>query len=148
MIPSLFEIWNIGIMEKETLKSVLHDQTNNSADRFRSVAFDLSALIEMMKHSNAWQKGELNTLILLKNPNEKIILTAIHEGTEIKSFQADDSITIQVLEGELSYRTHNEYVILAAGQFITVHDKIKYMLTASEDTVFLLTLLDKNLRIA
>jgi quercetin dioxygenase-like cupin family protein len=135
-------------MEIATLDSVLPVNTNNSAVRFISSAFDLSALIKIMKHSDTWSKGELNTLILLKSPNEKIILTAIHKGTEIKSFQADDSITIQVLEGELRYRTHNDSVILSNGQLMTIHDKIKYKLTASEDSVFLLTLLDENLRIA
>lgn len=135
-------------MEIETLNSVLPVSDKKMAGAFLSPAFDLPALIEMMKHSNAWAKGDLNTLILLKSPNEKIILTAIHKGTEIKSFQADDSITIQILEGELRYSTHNDSVILASGQLMTVHDKIKYMLTALEDTVFLLTLLDENLRIA
>lgn len=135
-------------MEIETLNSVLPVNEKNTAGTFLSSAFDLTALIKMMKHSDNWSKGELNTLILLKSPNEKIILTAIHKGTEIKSFQADDSITIQILEGELRYRTHNDSVILSNGQLMTIHDKIKYMLTASEDTVFLLTLLDENLRIA
>lgn len=135
-------------MEIETLNSVLPVNENNTAGTFLSSAFDLTALIKMMKHSDNWSKGELNTLILLKSPSEKIILTAIHKGTEIKSFQADDSITIQILEGELRYRTHNDSVILSNGQLMTINDKIKYMLTASEDTVFLLTLLDENLRIA
>jgi quercetin dioxygenase-like cupin family protein len=135
-------------MEIETLNSITHDKTNNSSGRFRSATFDLSALIEIMKHSNDWLKGELNTLILLKNPNEKIILTAVHKGTEIVSFQADDSVTIQIIEGELRYRTHNDSVILKSGQLLTIKEKIKYMLTASEESVFLLTLLDENLRIA
>jgi quercetin dioxygenase-like cupin family protein len=135
-------------MEIETLNSVQYINTNNSVGRFLPSAFDLPALIKMMKHSKTWLSGELNTLILLKSPNEKIILTAIHKGTEIKSFQADDSITIQIIEGELRYRTHNDSVSLSAGQLMTVRDKIKYMLTASEDTVFLLTLLDENLRVA
>jgi quercetin dioxygenase-like cupin family protein len=135
-------------MEIETLNSVLPVYEKRMGGAFLSSAFDLPALIQMMKHSDKWSKGELNTLILLKTPNEKIILTAVHKGTEIKSLQSDDSITIQILEGELRYRTHNDSVILSAGQLMTVHDKIKYMLTASEDTVFLLTLLDENLRIA
>ena len=135
-------------MEIESLNSVSSVYDKKMTGIFSSSDFDLPALIKMMKHSNAWSEGELNTLILLKSLNEKIILTAIHKGTEIKSFQVDDSITIQILEGELRYRTHNDSVILAAGQLMTVHDKIKYMLTASEDTVFLLTLLDENLRIS
>ncbi len=103
-------------------------------------AFDLPALIENMKLSHTWIKGELNATILLKRPDKKIVLTAIHEGTEIRSFQSNDSTTFQIIEGKLKFRTRKESVTLDKGQFLTLHDNIKYRLTSKEETVFLLTI--------
>ena len=115
------------------------------AGAFLSSAFDLPALIEMIKHSKSWTNGELDTLVLLKTPDEKVILAAVHEGTQITSFQANDSVTFQILEGKLRYSTHNDSVILQKGQIMTINEKIKYNLIAGEETVFLLTILNTNL---
>lgn len=135
-------------MEIETLNSELTVSGRKTIDTFSASAFDLPALIEMMKHSDAWSKGELNTLILVKNPDEKVLLTAIHKGTEINSFQEHDSVTFQILEGELRYNTHNDSVILGKGQLLTIREKIKYRLIAGDETVFLLTLLNDNLKLS
>ena len=135
-------------MEIETLNSELNFSGRKTINTFSSSAFDLPALIEMMKHSDTWSKGELNTLILVKNPDEKVLLTAIHKGTEINSFQEHDSVTFQILEGELRYSTHNDSVILVKGQLLTIREKIKYRLIAGDETVFLLTLLNDNLKLA
>src|SRR5664279_2723803 len=131
-------------MEIETLNSIIAVARENKAGTFLSSAFDLPALIENIKHSKSWADGELDTLVLLKNPDEKVVLTAVHEGTQITSFQANDSVTFQILEGKLRYTTHNDSVMLKTGQIMTINEKIKYKLIAGEETVFLLTILNTN----
>ena len=79
-------------------------------------------------------------MTLLKRPDKQIVLTALHEGTEINSFQENDSITFQIIEGRLVFYANKESVILEMGQMMTVQDKVKYSLTTWEDTVFLLTI--------
>ncbi|MCK9404690.1 MAG: hypothetical protein M0Q26_14955 [Chitinophagaceae bacterium] len=54
--------------------------------------FDLPTLIEKMKLEHFWAEGELNAMILLKSTDKQIVLTTLHEGTEIKSFQSNDLI--------------------------------------------------------
>jgi len=102
--------------------------------------FDLPSLIENMKDTRSWKKGELNTLILLNIPGRQIVLTALHEGTEIDSFQTCDSLTLQIVEGRILFRTSEEFQFLDEGQALTLFENIKYSFTASEDTVVLLTL--------
>jgi quercetin dioxygenase-like cupin family protein len=102
-------------------------------------AFNLPALIESMKMSLQWANKELNAMILLKGRNKQIILTSIHDGTEIESFQSKDSVTFHILEGKLKLSTIYDTVILTEGQLMTITNKIKYHLTTEEDTVFLLT---------
>ena len=79
-------------------------------------------------------------MILLESPGKQILLTTLHEGTEINFFQSNDSATFQVVEGKMEFRTRKESVNLNKGQLLTLHEKIKYSLTSTEDTVFLLTI--------
>ena len=102
--------------------------------------FDLPTLIENMKLSSAWAEGELNAMILFKRPEKQIVLTALHEGTKIDSFQANDSVTLQIIEGKLKFHTTKESVTLKRGQLLALHENIKYTLTSREETVFLLTI--------
>jgi hypothetical protein len=103
-------------------------------------SFDLPSLVKKMKQSHSWAKGELNAMILLNSRDKQLVLTALHEGTEIESFQANDSITFQIIEGKLSFHTRKESVTLDKGQLLTLHEKIRYRLTSREETVFLLTI--------
>jgi len=108
--------------------------------------FDLPTLIEKMKHSQSWAKGEVNAMILLKKPDKQIILTALHEGTEIQSFQSNDSITFQIIEGKVKLHTQKESVILDQGQLLTIHENTNYSLTTKEETVLLLTIANGTLQ--
>jgi hypothetical protein len=111
-----------------------------------SFTFDLPTLVEDIKKSHIWTKGELNSIILLNTPYKKIILTAVHKGTEIDSFQANDSITFQIIEGKLNFYTINESVIFEQGQSLTLNEKIKYRLLTLEETVYLLTISSGSLQ--
>jgi quercetin dioxygenase-like cupin family protein len=133
---------NYITMEKETIKAnpLLSKSTGSLNSLF--FTFDLPTLIENMKLSHSWEKGDLNAMVLLKSPEKQIVLTALHEGTEISSFQANDSITFQIIEGELKFQTRKESVTLSKGQLLTLHENIKYRLKSTEETVFLLTILN------
>ena len=104
------------------------------------LTFDLPTLIEKLKHNQSWAHGDLNAIILLKRPDKQIVLTALHKGTEISSFHSGDSITFQIIEGKLKFQSHRKSVILDKGHLLTLHEKMKYRLTSSEETVFLLTI--------
>ena len=108
-----------------------------------SYSYDLPVLIGNMKQSNSWARGELKNLILLNRPDKQILLTVLHERTEINSVQTNDSVTYHIIEGELLFSTMTESLILKEGQFLTLHEKVKYSLTTNAETVFLLTILNK-----
>jgi quercetin dioxygenase-like cupin family protein len=92
--------------------------------------FDLPALIENMKNSSTWAEGELNAMVLFKRPEKQIVLTALHEGTKIDSYQANDSVTFQIIEGKLKFHTTKESVTLRKGQLLALHENINYSLTS------------------
>jgi len=139
--------WDKGsYMEKETLIAKPPFPGNNRSHNASLLTFDLPALIEMMKNSHTWTKGELNAMILLKSPDKQIVLTALHEGTEINSFQSNDSVTFQIIEGKLKLHTRKESVTLDKGQLLTLHENIRYRLISGEETVFLLTIANGTLQ--
>jgi quercetin dioxygenase-like cupin family protein len=133
-------------METETLKvkSSLHKDKHSLKGSLRT--FDLPSLVEKMKQSHNWANGDLKAMILLKSRYRQIVLTALHEETEITSFQSNDSVTFQIIEGKLMFHSRKETVILDKGQLLTIHEKIKYSLKTNEETVFLLTIANSPLQ--
>ncbi|MBN2882196.1 MAG: hypothetical protein JXN10_01600 [Clostridia bacterium] len=115
-------------------------------DASSSLRQDLPSLIRNMKLSNAWTNGSLNSMILLKNSEKNVILVALHEGTEIISYQANDSITFQIIEGKMEFCTGKTSAAIGMGQVLTLNDKVKYRLTASEETVMLLSIAKNQAR--
>ena len=103
------------------------------------ITFDIPALVNIMKRSKAWETGELYTMVLFKSPEKQILLTVLHEGTEIISFQSKESVTFQIVEGRIKYSSRKGSEILYKDQVLTLNEKIKYSLTSIEETVFLLT---------
>lgn len=127
-------------MEIESLRTSLLRNKDDRSDKCKLLAFNLPSLISAMRQNNKWANGELNSLILLKSPRKHIILTAIHDGTEIESFQSDDSISFQVIEGKLRFHSRKDSVTLFKDQVMTLKEHIKYRLTTREETIFLLTI--------
>ena len=103
-------------MEIESLKSGSPISRDNRSLNSSSFSFDLPSLVESMKQSYSWSKGELSSMILLKNPEKQIILTSLHKGTEVESYQSKDSVTFEILEGKLKFRTKREEITLGKGE--------------------------------
>jgi quercetin dioxygenase-like cupin family protein len=132
---------SIDSLHARTLSSTKTGTQNSSL-----FSFDFPTSIRKMKESHGWAKGELKAMILLDSPGKQILLTAFHEGTEIDSFQSNESVTLQIIEGKLNFQTSKESTALGKGQFHTIYEHIKYSLTAWEDTVFLLTIASVTLK--
>jgi quercetin dioxygenase-like cupin family protein len=102
--------------------------------------FDIPILIDMMKNKPSWTKEGLTSMILLKSSTRQIVLTALDRGTEIHSFQSNDSVTFQIIKGDLILKTRKETLNVRKDQMISIQEKIKYSLSSKEETVFLLTI--------
>jgi len=132
-------------MGKETFKANYLVHKVNTSVHPSLLIFDLPTLVEKIKVNQSWANGELYSMILLKTPDKQIMLTALHDRTEIQSFQSNESITFQIIEGKLTFRTPKESVTLDEGQLLTLHENVKYSLTTEEETVFLLTIANSDL---
>ena len=84
----------------------------------------------------------------MKGPDEQIILAAMHEGTEIESFQSNASVSFQIIEGKLRFHILKDSVTIQKDQLMTLNEHIKYRLTTREETIFLLTISNGSTRAA
>ncbi|HLP72132.1 MAG TPA: hypothetical protein VK155_04455 [Bacteroidales bacterium] len=109
-----------------------------------SSAFDIPSIIEDLKQEKSWIDGELSSVILLNSPSVKVLLTILHSGTEVISYQANDSITFQIINGSLVLHIKEESVVLGKGELLTLTDNVKYSFDAVEETAFLMTLVSKE----
>ena len=123
-----------GEKENSRTKPFFHNEFDPTS------AFDIPAIIEDLRHGQNWISGEISTVLLLNNPSIKVLLTLIHEGTEVISYQANESITFQVLEGSLIIHIRNESIVLHEGELLTLDENIKYSFDTIDETAFLLTL--------
>jgi quercetin dioxygenase-like cupin family protein len=101
---------------------------------------DLGVMISHLKQEPSWEKGDLKSAVLLKSPSKKILLTVLHEGTVISSFQSDDSITFQVIEGMMNLRFKNESFTLNKGEVLIMKEKLKYEIDTLQDSALLMIL--------
>ena len=82
-------------------KDNLREKSSYRYEEGITSSFNIPAIIEDLKNDKTWLEGELNSVILLNSPTVKVLLTILHEGTEVISYQANDSITFQIVEGSL-----------------------------------------------
>ncbi|OFY24930.1 MAG: hypothetical protein A2W98_03895 [Bacteroidetes bacterium GWF2_33_38] len=127
-------------MEKEIFNAKIPFRKENSLLNESMLFYDLPNIIEKMKTENNCDDGELNSMILMKNREMKMILAELHENTIIKSFQSNSSTTFQILEGKLKFQARKKTLTLDKGQMLSLNEKIKYRLTISAETVLLLTI--------
>jgi quercetin dioxygenase-like cupin family protein len=120
--------------ENSRTKPFIHNEIDPTS------AFDLPAIIEDLRHGQNWMSGEISTVLLLNSPSIKVLLTLLHEGTEVISYQDNESIKFQVLEGSLIIHLRNESIVLHEGELLTLDENIKYSFDTIEETAFLLTL--------
>jgi quercetin dioxygenase-like cupin family protein len=101
---------------------------------------ELGVMINHLKQEPSWGKGDLKSAILLKSPSKKVLLTVLHAGTIISSFQSDDSITFQVIEGMMNLHFRNESFTLNKGEVLIMNEKLKYEIDTQEDSAFIMIL--------
>ena len=104
------------------------------------VEMDLSAFREQIKQEPAWKSNDRNAITIFKTNGMRIVLIALHAGAEMKTHTAAGIISVQVLEGQISFTTEQQIAALGAGHMLALHAGIPHSVLAREESVFLLTL--------
>lgn len=127
-------------MQKKSINTKTNPVEHIGSQRLFLLSFDLPKLVLKMKNEINVDEMDYNSLFLIDRPEKQIVLTALHEGTKINSFQSNDLISFQIIEGKLKFNSKKESVTLQKGQLLTLKENIKYTLTSKTETIFLLTI--------
>ena len=127
-------------LEKNRLKSISTSIDPNPSAATAFIPYDIPLLIENMKTDKDWKAGEITSMVLLKSPAKKVVLALFHEGTEMSSFQINDSATFKVIEGKLDLKIGKESFILSKGEVLTLTEKTEYLIDSINETALLLIL--------
>lgn len=104
------------------------------------VSIDLPLYMEQIKQEPSWKTSKQNAITVFKTNRLRIVLIALHEGTEIARHTAEGIISIQVLEGHIKFTTDQQSLELTNGQMLALHERIPHSVLAIKEAMFLLTL--------
>ena len=104
------------------------------------VRIDLPLYMSQIKEEKSWKDGKRNAMTVFKTNGLRIVLIALHEGSEMARHTADGMISVQVLEGQIEFNTDHQSVELDKGQMLALHERVPHSVKAIRETIFLLTL--------
>ena len=108
------------------------------------VEMDLNKFITQIKKETTWSESDHNSITIFKSDSLRIVLLGLHENAELKTHTANGIISVQVLEGKISFQAEQQTVVLEKGQLIALHEKIPHSVLAIKESFFLLTLVMKK----
>lgn len=104
------------------------------------ITMDLPLLMKQIRAEQSYQNGDRNAITIFKSSEMRIVLVALHKGTEMKTHTAPGVISVQVLEGEINFKAEDNSALRTPGQMLVLHAGIPHSVKAIEDSIFLLTL--------
>ncbi|MCO6464621.1 MAG: cupin domain-containing protein [Saprospiraceae bacterium] len=103
------------------------------------VEMDLNRFIDQIKSESAWKEGDHNSITIFKSDAMRIVVIGLHKGAILKTHKTNSNISVQVLQGAISFSTAEQSVDLNPGQMVTLHARIPHSVLAREESFFLLT---------
>jgi quercetin dioxygenase-like cupin family protein len=104
------------------------------------LVFELSDELERLKAEPSWQRGDRNANTLVKEPDFRIVLTALKAGAQLEEHQVAGRVAVQVLAGRVRMHLPDGAVELAAGRLIAFEPEIAHRVEALEESALLLTI--------
>lgn len=101
--------------------------------------FDLNQEIQKLRAEGRWQSGH-TAKTLVKYSDFRVVLVAMNPGGKLVQHRTEGRISVQILAGQITFRTADESVDLSAGQMLSLEREIPHDVESSSDSAFLLTI--------
>ena len=129
--------------EKDSVK--YNDQTDQRPEGERVldaplVHMDLKEFIKTIKSEKAWKEKDRNAITIYKTDGMRMVLVGLHKNAVLERHNANGIISVQVLEGEISFSTDVQTLTLKEGQAVALHKGLHHEVKGIKESVFLLTL--------
>ncbi len=104
------------------------------------LTFELREQIAELRREEAYERSGRAGRTLAKSGRMRLVLVAMAETNVIGTHQADSPMTLQVLEGDISYRTEAGTERLHEGQLLFFGPGDAHDITATRPTALLITI--------
>jgi quercetin dioxygenase-like cupin family protein len=105
-----------------------------------NLTFDLASQIEELRGDEGYQRGGRTGRTLVKSGALRLTLVVLAHDVEIGTHQAESPMTLQVVEGRLSYRVGEERFEMGRGEVLFFGPGHAQDIRALQDTALLLTI--------
>lgn len=106
----------------------------------KHLTFDLPSIIAELRQEESYLRSGRAGRTLVKAGPLVLTVTLIRDGVEVGTHHAETPMTLQVLEGGLSYRIGDEDAELGEGEFLFFGPGHAKDIQALDDTALLLTI--------
>lgn len=106
------------------------------------VPMNVPEFIRQIKDEPAWKKSDRNAITIYKTNGMRIVLIALHEDAVMEKHTTNGIVSVQVLDGEVTFNTEANSIVLRKGEMIAMHRNVPHSVAATKDSVFLLTVAD------
>jgi quercetin dioxygenase-like cupin family protein len=108
------------------------------------VEMDLNKFIDQLKQETTWADSDRNSITVFKSDHMTIVLIGMHANAELKAHTAKGHIIVQVLDGEIKFKTDQQTVSMEKGQMISLRENIPHSVSAIQESFFLLTMMNSD----
>jgi quercetin dioxygenase-like cupin family protein len=106
------------------------------------VPMNVPEFIRQIKDEPAWKKSDRNAITIYKTNGMRIVLIALHEDAVMEKHTTNGIVSVQVLDGEVTFNTEANSIVLRKGEMIAMHRNVPHSVAATKESVFLLTVAD------
>lgn len=106
------------------------------------VPINVPEFITQIKKEPAWKKSDRNAMTVYKTGGMRMVLVALHEDAVIEKHTTNGIVSVQVLDGEITFNTEENSIVLRKGEIIALHRNVPHSVAATKESVFLLTVAD------
>jgi quercetin dioxygenase-like cupin family protein len=122
-----------------------NDSTRNRPDGERlldapAVPLNLNASIAQLKGEVGYHKNDRNAITLFHSERMRIVLIALHAGTEITEHAVTGPCSILTIDGRVEVRAGSDSFPLGPGEAVALQDAVPHSVRADGESVILLTL--------
>lgn len=128
------------VSENKTNEATQQRPENNRILNGQLVEMNLVDIMQQMKKEKSWIENDRNAVTIFKSDTMRIVLLGLHENAVLKDHKANGVISVQVLEGKVTFSTDQDDVVMNKGQMIALQENIVHKVVAIKECFFLLTL--------
>jgi len=102
---------------------------------------DLETEARRLRELSAWETHGQSAKTLVKHEHFRVVLIALKRGRKCREHRAEESVSVQALDGRIQVRLASEELVeLAGGRVLVLAPALAHDFEAAEDSTLLLTL--------